>query len=167
MSKKAIAPGRQPVYRSKLFQEHVHDSYKAKGKLHEPTVCPECGAVFSKGRWQWLPKPGMAHEEPCPACHRVRDHFPAGYVKLDGEFLGGHRTELVNLVRHVEQREKSEHPLQRIMDISDEGGGLMVTTTDIHLAHGIGEAVHHAYGGRLESHYNREENLLRVNWLRN
>lgn len=32
-----------------LFQEHVHDAYKARTKPHEPTVCPQCGAVFMKG----------------------------------------------------------------------------------------------------------------------
>lgn len=166
MSKKAIAPGRQPVYRSKLFQERVHDAYKSRGKLPEPTVCPECRAVFSRGRWRWLPMPEAAHEEMCPACHRIHDRFPAGYVKLAGDFLKAHRTDLVGLVRHVEQREKAEHPLQRVMDIVDDADGILVTTTDIHLAHGIGEALHHAYGGRLDSHYNPEENLLRVNWSR-
>lgn len=166
MTKKSLKPGRQPVYRSKLFQEYVHDSYKSSGKLHEPTLCPQCGAVFHKGRWQWLPKPAAAHSEMCPACHRIHDQFPAGYVRLEGAFLGEHRAELISLVRHVETREKAEHALQRIMNIVDEDGGLLVTTTDIHLAHGIGEAVHHAYQGHLESHYNREENLLRVHWQR-
>jgi len=102
----------------------------------------------------------------CPACHRIHDRFPAGYVKLEGEFLAQHRVELLNLVRHVEQREKAGHPLQRIMNITDEDGVVLVTTTDIHLAHGIGEAVRHAYQGHLESHYNPEENLLRVHWKR-
>jgi hypothetical protein len=110
--------------------------------------------------------PEAAHEEMCPACHRIHDRFPAGYVKLAGDFLKAHRTDLVGLVRHVEQREKAEHPLQRVMDIVDDADGILVTTTDIHLAHGIGEALHHAYGGRLDSHYNPEENLLRVNWSR-
>jgi hypothetical protein len=39
-----------------------------------------------------------------------------------------------------------------------------VTTTDIHLARGMGEALHHAYQGELEYHYNPEQNLLRVIW---
>ena len=42
----------------------------------------------------------------------------------------------------------------------------MVTTTDIHLARGIGEALEHAYQGELEFHYNEGENLLRVHWAR-
>jgi NMD protein affecting ribosome stability and mRNA decay len=166
MHRKATRPGRQPVYRSKLFQEKVHDSYKASGKLAEPSVCGECGAVFHKGRWQWLPRPQEAHETLCPACHRIHDHFPAGYVELQGDFVSRNRAEVVNLVRHLEEKAKAEHPLQRIMDLTEEGEGLMVTTTDIHLAHGIGEALRHAYRGRLQSHYNPEENLLRVHWER-
>lgn len=48
----------------------------------------------------------------------------------------------------------------------DEDCAMLVTTTRIHFARGIGEAVRHAYQGHLESHYNREENLLRVHWQR-
>ena len=89
---KPATPGAQPVYRSKLFHELVHDSYKSRGKPHEPTLCPQCGAVFHKGRWQWLPKPEAAHSEMCPACHRIHDHFPAGYVKLEGEFFADRKS---------------------------------------------------------------------------
>jgi hypothetical protein len=69
-------------------------------------------------------------------------------------------------VHHTEQKAKAEHPLQRIMDIVDEDGMVVVTTTNRHLAHGIGEAVHHAYQGHLDSHYNPEDDLLRIHWKR-
>jgi hypothetical protein len=164
MSRKSIAPGRQPVYRSKLFQDFVHDAYKSSEKLPSPTLCPECGAVYSAGRWQWLPGPDAAHRELCPACHRTRDRFPAGHVRLEGEFAAKHREEVLQLLHNLEKRERSEHPLQRIMDITDAPGAILVTTTDVHLAHGIGEALRHAYKGTLDSHYNREEKLLRVVW---
>lgn len=163
---KLAKQGALPVYRNKPLVERIHDSYMSRGKPHEPALCPQCGAVFHSGRWQWLPEPEAAHREMCPACHRIHDNFPAGYVKLEGEFLGQHRAELLNLVRHVEQREKAEHPLQRIMRITDEDGAVLVATTDIHLARGIGDAIHHAYQGHLESHYNPDENLLRVHWKR-
>ena len=61
-------------------------------------------------------------------------------------------------------KEKASHPLQRIMDIEKTAHGTMITTTDIHLARGIGDALHHAYRGELEFHYNPEQNLLRVTW---
>ena len=107
-----------------------------------------------------------AHQEPCPACHRVRDRFPAGYVTLDGEFFTAHRDEIVHLARHRAEHEGAEHPLERIMGFEDAAGGVLITTTDTHLARDIGEAVHAAYKGSLEYHYNKEENLLRVHWRR-
>lgn len=82
------------------------DSYKAKGKLSEPTVCPDCGAVFRSGRWQWLPKPEHAHQATCPACHRVRDRFPAGYVTVAGEFFAKHEQEICNRYITVKRGKK-------------------------------------------------------------
>lgn len=155
-----------PVRRDRLLQEAEHDTYKTKGKLPEPTVCPDCGAVFHAGRWQWLPRPAAAHEERCPACHREHDEFPAGYVHLSGDFLNAHEAEILSLVRHQEAQEKAEHPLKRIMNIAQVPAGYEITTTDIHLARRIGEALHHAYQGELEFHYNPQQCLLRVNWLR-
>ena len=147
-----------------LFQERVHDAYKAKGKLPEPTVCPQCGAVFHEGRWQWRPAPANAHKETCPACHRIHDHYPAGFLTMTGEFFHAHRDEIMHLVHNHEHHEREEHPLKRIMAVEEKDGATLVTTTDIHLARGIGEALHHAYQGELQFHYNPEQNLLRVNW---
>jgi NMD protein affecting ribosome stability and mRNA decay len=155
-----------PVRRDRLLEQDRHDTYKAKHKLPEPTVCPQCGAVFHDGRWQWLAKPAQAHEEMCPACHRIQDEFPAGFVAVSGPFFTDHREELLQLARNEETRAKAEHPLKRIMEIEDQEDGVQITTTDIHLARGIGEALHHAYQGELEYHYNEQENLLRVVWQR-
>jgi NMD protein affecting ribosome stability and mRNA decay len=158
--------GFRPIRLDRLQLETVKDSYKAKGKLSEPTVCTDCGAVFQAGRWQWLAKPEDAHQTTCPACHRVRDHFPAGYVTLAGDFFNEHEQEILQLIKNHETKEKAGHPLQRIMAIEKTKEGTLVTTTDIHLARGIGEALHHAYQGELELHYNKDENLLRVGWSR-
>lgn len=166
MSHSTHPPGFHPVRRDRLQQETLQDSYKSKGKLAEPTVCPDCGAVFHGGRWQWREKPQGAHSETCPACHRMRDRFPAGHVFIGGPFLDEHESEVMQLVRHHESREKAEHPLQRIMDIEKTEQGYQITTTDVHLARGIGDALHHAYQGQLEFHYNPDQNLLRVNWHR-
>ena len=50
------------------------------------------------------------------------------------------------------------------MAVEEQDDATLVTTTDIHLARRIGEALHHAYHGDLEFHYNPAENLLRVSW---
>jgi len=85
---------------------------------------------------------------------------------LKGSFFQSHRDEVMHLIRNHEKHEKQEHPLKRIMDVEENEGESLITTTDIHLARGIGEALHHAYQGTLEFHYNPEQNLLRVNWAR-
>ena len=74
--------------RDKLLHEHIHDTYKTSHKLSEPTVCPDCGAVFHEGRWQWItPAPKGAHQTSCPACHRTRDNYPAGVITLSGGYV--------------------------------------------------------------------------------
>ena len=158
--------GFRPLRREQLFQELVHDSYKAGRKLQEPTRCPECGAVFHNGRWTWGAAPKDAHEEKCPACHRINDKFPAGYVTLKGVFFRAQREQIMHLVKNHEAKEKAEHPLERIMAVQDTGGETLVTTTNTHLARDIAEALHNAYKGDLDYHYNKEDNLLRATWTR-
>lgn len=166
MSMRIPASGFRPVRHDQLRPERIHDTYKLTHKLPEPAVCSGCGAVFHAGRWQWGARPAGATEVVCPACHRVKDKFPAGYVEVKGDFFAAHRDELLRLLRHHEEKEKQDHPLARIIAIDEEAGGVLVTTTDIHLARDLGQALHHAYQGELEFHYNEGENLLRVHWRR-
>lgn len=150
----------------RLLREWVHDPYKSKRKLREGTVCRECGAVFAAGRWQWLPRPADGQDGLCPACHRQKDHVPAGILTLRGPFLRDHREEILHLIRNLEEREKSEHPLKRIMSIEEGDEEVVVTFTDPHLARGAGEALEHAYHGDLDYQYVEEDVLLRVHWQR-
>jgi NMD protein affecting ribosome stability and mRNA decay len=142
------------------------DPYRAAARPPEPTVCPTCQAVFHEGRWTWNRVPDDAHRQHCPACQRIQDQFPAGYVMIKGEFIAEHRDEIIALVTSKEEREKSEHPLQRIIAIEDVREGLQVSTTDSQLARGIGEALHDVYKGDLKLRYSRDENLLRAVWKR-
>lgn len=166
MTKQSQPAGFQPVHHDLRLLETTKDSYKNKGKLPEPTVCAKCGAVYHQGRWQWLEQPAGANQTTCPACHRIHDHYPAGYITLTGDFFAAHEEEILQMIRHRETQEKPEHPLQRIMGIERTKVGAIVTTTDIHLARNIGEALHHAFQGELEFHYHAGENLLRVDWSR-
>jgi NMD protein affecting ribosome stability and mRNA decay len=122
--------------------------------------------VFHAGRWQWAEAPQGAHLETCPACRRIEDKCPAGFLTLSGEFLTGHREEILSLIHNVEQREKSEHALKRIMSIEDQDGGVQITFTDPQLARAAGQAVASAYQGELDFSYQDNEFLLRVSWKR-
>lgn len=142
------------------------DSYREMAKMPEPASCPKCGATYTNGRWTWQKAPADSYKHKCPACHRIDDDFPAGYVTLKGPFLPEHRTEVLNLVKAREARAKEEHPLQRIIAIENLADGILVTTTDTHLARGIGEALHDAYKGKLDLSFSKAENLLRATWTR-
>ena len=57
------------------------------------------------------------HHEICPACHRIEDNAPAGYVKLDGPFLIEHHDEILRLMYKKEVQERAEHPLKCIITV--------------------------------------------------
>jgi NMD protein affecting ribosome stability and mRNA decay len=142
------------------------DPYNARSKPPEPTQCPKCRATFVHGRWTWETAPKDAHSQVCPACQRIHDRFPAGYITIKGAFFAENRDEIVHLIQNHEKREKEARPLQRIMAMDDKKDGLEVTTTDSHLARGIAEALHDAYKGDLKLRYSRDENLVRAIWKR-
>jgi hypothetical protein len=142
------------------------DSYRPTTKLADPARCPRCGAAYLKGRWSWLPAPASAAAHKCPACRRIEDNFPAGFVTLTGPFFAAHRDEVLNLVSAREGRARLEHPMQRIIGVEPVDGGVVVTTTDAHLARGIAVALLGAFKGDLHLHFNRDQNLVRATWSR-
>jgi len=144
----------------------VTDPYKRTKKPLEPTVCPQCGAVYHAGHWRWAERPAGAHEEICQACHRINDDFPAGIVTLSGRFLPGHREDILHIVRRQEEIEKPDHPFNRIMKIEDTADKIVIATTDIHLPRRIGEALVSAFDGELDFKYEEDGYFLRVDWRR-
>jgi NMD protein affecting ribosome stability and mRNA decay len=149
-----------------LPDEEVHDPYQICSSLYEPSVCGDCKAVYLEGRWQWTTSPVNAHRIRCPACRRIHDKLAAGHVSIEGRFAREYRDELRLLAQTLETRMKLQHPMQRIMSIEEQPDGLLITTTDVHLARSIGEALNRAYKGNLDFHYNETKYLLRVRWQR-
>lgn len=164
-SKAAPATGRG-MRRDRDVREYEHDTYKTKRKLKEPTACPQCGAVFHRGRWSWAAKPADAHEALCPACQRIEDKYPKGLVTLTGPYLPLHEDDLVGLIRNAEANEKETHPLSRIMMIEKQKDKVVISTTDSHLARRIGSALKDAHQGELDVRYNKAEDFVRVWWSR-
>ena len=166
MKSEQATDGRQRR-RDRLIQEAVHDPYKAAAKPGEPTVCRECGIVYDEGRWHWPPEPPAgAAKALCPACRRIDEGVPAGFLTLSGAFFRKHRREIVNLVENVIERQQSEHPLKRLMGIDDIEEGIVITFTDIHLPRSIGEAIERAYDGTLDIQFGEESGISRVYWQR-
>lgn len=152
--------------RDRLIRESRHDPYEAKAKPAEPSACPRCHAVFRDGRWQWGHPPADAAPLTCPACQRTVEGMPGGILTLAGTFHRQHRDEILGLLRHVEERQARDHPLERIMEITEMGDEVEIRTCEARLARALGDAVHHAYQGELDYHYPGEGDVLRVRWER-
>lgn len=142
----------------------VRDPYQLCGMHPDPAACPDCGAVYQHGSWRWMPPPSDASSLQCPACRRSQHKLAAGYVAIEGEFAHEQRMRIQRLVKSLAARQRSRHPLQRIMEIEELPDGLLISTTDVDLAQAIGETLHRVYKGNLEFHYNDEEYSLRVRW---
>lgn len=147
------------------FNDNRHDSYRLMEKYSEPTICIDCGALFSNGRWNWNDLPNRAQHALCPACQRIKDNYPAGIIELSGPFLGKHYAEILKMIKNIQRKEISEHPLERILDMQETDEGITITTTGMHIARRMGDALFNAYKGKLNYHYD-DENLIRVYWHR-
>lgn len=152
--------------KDRLIQPRQHDMYLGSSKLPEPAMCNKCHALFTNGRWTWKEPPDGAYHTICPACRRIADNYPAGLIEMSGAFFQAHREEILNLVRNVESQEKNERPLERIMAISQGKKRTRVSTTGVHVARRIGEALQRSYKGDLSFQYADSDKIIRVYWQR-
>lgn len=166
MSRHSKATAFHPVRHDRLLEERDYDPYRSGQKYSEPTLCPQCSAVYQAGRWQWMAPPPVAQAVMCPACRRIADAMPMGFVQLSGPYFLRHQDELMHLLKNEARQEESEHPLERIMACIDESVGILITTTGFHLARRLGDALRHAHQGELDLNYNSAEDTLRVYWRR-
>jgi NMD protein affecting ribosome stability and mRNA decay len=145
------------------YQERERDKYP------DGTGCPECGAVFVKGKWTWSKPPagGRVPPELCPACQQIKADYAGGILTLSGSFVAAHREDVLNRVRNVEREEKKDHPLQRIMKIVDKGEEIEIRTTSEHLMARMGKALKSDFSGELELTFIEDENFARAHWRRN
>ena len=152
--------------KDRLIKEKRHDSYLSQTKLPDSTICDICGVVYSKGRWTWKESVEGIHKIICPACRRQADNYPAGIIKISGLFYRDHKEEILNLIQNVEKQEKDDRPLERIMAIQDDREMTLVTTTGIHIARRIGEALSRAYKGTFSFNYANGDEHIQVSWHR-
>jgi hypothetical protein len=85
---------------------------------------------------------------------------------LKGSFFKEHQEEMLNLIRNEEKEEKAAHPMERIIAITEADNQSLITTTGIHIARRIGEAVSRAYKGDLSFTYGDGEKSIRMFWDR-
>jgi NMD protein affecting ribosome stability and mRNA decay len=146
------------------------DVYGLKTVPREATACRGCGAVYRNKRWYAAEAAGGAARGEattmCAACKRVADANPAGIVTLHGSYLHAHEAEILSRIRQTEAQSRLKNPLGRIMEITHEGDGLTIATTEDKLAQKLGRDVFKAYGGELNYRWSRDQHLVRVSWSR-
>ncbi len=142
------------------------DPYRLTEKLPGGATCQGCGSTVQEGRWTWSVPAKGAVSATCPACRRLQDDYPAGYLILEGEFFVENRVEIMNLVRNVAKAEKNEHPMERVMTIRKDGKTTLITTTGVHIARRLGDSLKRSYQGDLQINYKSGEKRIQVNWFR-
>jgi NMD protein affecting ribosome stability and mRNA decay len=152
--------------KDRLIKERRHDVYQEVGKRPEPTLCTQCGAVYSKGKWSWDKIPKKANKTICPACKRSAANYPAGYIELRGDFFKKNHDVIVNLIRNTEKLEQSIYPLERIMSVEIKNDHTLIMTTGVHIARRIGSALSRSYKGDYSFHYGKSEKSIRIYWER-
>lgn len=163
-SKTGFSQFHQGVRQNVLLQEQQHDNRTVKHELREWIACSSCGAVYQERREKWYMRHAVSHGETCPACHRREDDAAAGFLILHGSFFLAHREEIMRMILNLEERERNGHSPKRILDVKESVHITFITTSDIDFTRRIGEALHAKYQGHLESVYNREKNLIDVDW---
>lgn len=164
MSRKQGGQGPERDLRRRPPNPHHEIKYPHHEKAAEALVCTECGVVHHRGQWYWGAPP-VTHVEGalCPACKRIRARDAAGTLELDESFVP-HRDEILGMIRNEEEAEKAEHPLERLMGVQDVEGGLVVTTTGIHLARRIANKLERRFHRQARFHYGEGSEALRVDW---
>lgn len=147
--------------------------YMPKKGAKEAALCSQCGALYKNKRWSIdeaelknAAKETGLNKVTCPACRRTADNNPAGIVTFSGKYLQEHKDDILNAIKHVENRSREKNPLGRIMNVVDEKGAIIVSTTEDKLAQKIGREVFKAHHGELQYRWNHEERFVRVDWSR-
>lgn len=149
------------------------DPYMNDAGVKEVAVCTGCKALYWNKRWYpdetastGLTNEMIRNDVICPACQRMHDNNPAGIVTYSGDYLLEHEDEILNTIKNTEEKARIKNPLARIMEITQEGGRLTVSTTDDKLAQKLGRDIFKAHSGNLEYQWSREHRFVRVNWNR-
>jgi hypothetical protein len=154
--------------KTRMIYPERQDRYVETEKYPEPAMCAECGNVFENGRWTGKKTYPLSDVflAKCPACRRRTDHQPAGDVRIKGEFVDNHYDEILGRIRRIERKERATHPVEQILAISNVTGETDISTTGIHLARRIGDALRHSFKGELSYSYGKGEKSIRVTWER-
>ena len=130
--------------------------------------CTGCGAFYHRRHWT-LTRPN-AFEEPihvhpvyCPACRKIRDHYPGGELQLLG-VAPEEKREIARILRNELARAREKNPLERIMGLHESNGSWKVDTTTEKLAQRLWRSIKKARGGEVAFKWSHNNKFVRVVW---
>jgi hypothetical protein len=153
--------------------ERSPDVYLPKKGMKEDAICGRCNMVYQNKHWRLdeaearrLKEDSHLRRGTCPACRRMEDNLPAGISTFSGDYLLKHEVEILDIIKNEEARSRLKSPLGRVMEISQEGDILTVSTTEEKLARKLGKEVYKAHKGELHYLWAHDQKMVRVKWVR-
>lgn len=149
------------------------DPYQIEDVLAEPAICQKCHVLYQGKRWQFnsVKVEALYNDKSvmwvtCPACAKIEDHYPVGFVTLRGDYLMEHEEEIRNLIHNKVEADLSKNPMARIMSMMLVDGDLVIETTEQKLAEHIGRTLESAHSGELHVTWSQSPKICRVVWER-
>jgi hypothetical protein len=120
-------------------------------------VCTNCQAVHNGKKWNGsyeLSEKQFAKLERtlCTACKRIRDNIALGTLHLEGEVLTTRTNEILRMIEHEEEIERSHNHCSRILDMKRNGRKMTIRTVNSSLAIHIAKQFKKTFKGRLDIH---------------
>jgi hypothetical protein len=143
----------------------------ATKRLHQPSLCTRCGAVFSRRTWRQdhgASPDLLARATPtvCPACRQTARGESFGCVLVRGAWAAANEAVLRRRIRNVATRARFTQPERRIESVERRGDVLEIRTTSEKLAHRIVRELLKAFRGRATYHWQERDGSLLATWRR-
>jgi hypothetical protein len=142
---------------------------RATGRLAEPSVCEQCGAVFARRLWRRRAVSGALLDRAtwtvCPACRQSRAEQYCGRVIVRGGFASTHQTAILERIRNAAMHAARTQPQRRVISAERVGDALEVLTTSQKLAHRIVRELKKSFRGRASYRWSDDGSLFAV-WER-
>lgn len=166
----------QKVFKRKAIDTEK-DPYLNRIDPVDLSVCRDCGSLYHGKKWiaadqitSELGTRAAKREESnvyCPACQKIKDKYPEGFVTIQGGFVKEHREEILRLINNKQEMASSFNPLEKIMEIREtRGGKIEITTTTDKFAQRIGKILKKTFNGSTEYKWSEDTKLARVIWTR-
>jgi NMD protein affecting ribosome stability and mRNA decay len=160
-----------PIRKNLSVHRDPYLSTRSLRALKEGAICERCGAIYHHKRWSMdstlmKVKGREVRKVICPACRKIRDHFPGGIITLRGDYLKVHKDQILRLIQNEESRAMRINPLERVISVKDKNNYVEIHTTNERFAQRIGREIQRSCKGRVAYHWSGDNKSVRVEWHR-